>query len=191
MNLKVKNFIYLIHNTSYVKSTVENVDNIFENYSKRDGTSMSLISNLRMEFFNNYDDMLVLGFNNLDIDSFVHVYNRDSYSSYEKKNVIASNKQNKLYTPAGLIADTVNYNEIVYQVRTDNTKYMTKTLKPSYVVAFNEIKTVDIAMAKKFNIPIIMIDRGKYFNNNYGAMENLGLDDRYVESYTELQNKRR
>lgn len=188
---KGEEFYLLIHNTSYVKSNVENVDNIFENYSKRDGTSMSLISNLKMNFFNNYEDMLVLGFNNLDVDSFVHIYNKDSYSNYEKQIGIASDKQNKLYTPALLIDDTIGYNEIVYQIKTKNTKYMTKTLKPSYVVVFDEITPVDIEMAKKFAIPVIRIDRKKYMNYNCGTSENLGIDDRYVSSYAALRNKRK
>ncbi len=187
-------FYLLIHNTSVVKSNVYNIDNIFENYDFRDGTSMSLISNLKMIFYNDSSDMLVVGFNNLDVDGFVHIYNMDSNSFYKKESGIATDKPNKLYTPASLIKDTDSYNEIIYQVKTDNTKYLSKTLKPSYVVAFDKVTPVDIKFAKKFNIPIIKINREKYENYERVAIssEKQGLDyERYVASYYELIDKRR
>lgn len=187
-------FYLLIHNTSIVKSNVYNIDNIFENYDFRDGTSMSLISNLKMIFYNDSSDMLVVGFNNLDVDEFVHIYNMDTNSFYKKESGIATDRPNKLYTPASLIKDTDSYNEIVYQVRTDNTKYLSKNLKPSYVVAFDKVTNVDIKFAKKFNIPIIKINREKYENYQRVAIssEKQGLDyDRYVASYYELIDRRR
>lgn len=191
-------FYLLIHNTSIVKSNVQNIDNIVENY-ECDGNSMSLISHLKTTFFNDSSDMIVLGYNNLDVDRFVHIYNADSNSYYDKKSGIATNKLNKLYTPAGLIKDTGSYNEIVYQVRTDNTEDLAKTLKPSYVVAFDKVTPVDIEFAKKFNIPIIKINREKYENYECGTSKNIeyGNDiieyysDMYVTSYYELMDKRR
>ncbi len=188
-------FYLLIHDTSVVKSNVQNIDGIFEN-PKWDSTSMSLISNLKMSFFHDSSDMLVVGFNNLDVDRVVHIYNMDSNSYYNKESGIATNKLNKLYTPASLIEDTRGYNEIIYRIKRNNPWYLSKTLKLSYVVAFDKVTPIDIEFSKKFHIPIIKINREKYKNHeNYKCetSENFDLldlySDKYVASYYELIDK--
>ena len=185
-------FYLLIHNTSISK--YDDVSHIFDHYSKSDGTSLSLISNLKMDYFNDYGDSIVLGFNNLDIMNFVHVYNQDSYSSYHKNSGKVSDFRNKLYTPKRLMEETSSYNEIVYQIMTENTKNLSSALKPSYVVVFDDIKEADIKVAKKFNIPIIRIDREKYkdkVNHSLDGSNSFLSTDRYASSYFEFQNKHR
>lgn len=201
---KGESFYMMIHNTSKIKSDPNLANCVFQKYDECDGTSMSLINDSKMDFYGNRIsyETIILGFNNLDINNFVHVYNDDSFSAYMKCKGIATYKYNKLYTPNSLINDTNSYNEIVYQVKTDNTKYLSKTLKPSYVVTFDSISEGDIAVAKKFNIPIINIDKSKYQKHNNELDKNNDISDisfdftnsssdRYVSSYAELQNKRR
>lgn len=190
---KGEKFYMLIHNTSKIKSNPNLVDCVFQKYNECAGTSMSLISNSKMDFYGNRIsyETIILGFNNLDINHFVHVYNADSFSGYMKSNGIATYKQNKLYTPNSLIKDTIDYNEIVYQVKTDNTKYLSKSLKPSYVVAFDKIDQGDIDVAKKFNIPIISIDRSKYKEDSMNNNQILESDQKtYIASFSNLQKKR-
>ncbi len=184
-------FYLMLHNTSISKTS--NTLNVFTKKRKFDGTSLSLISDRKMNYFGEYDaDTIILGFNNLNVDNFVHVYNSDSFSGYNRDSGIASTSQNKLYTPDTLIEETINYNEIVYQVRTENTKYMSKDLYPSYIITFNEITTADIEVAKKFLIPIIKIDKTKYNVNKRQMMyNNLPEEEKYIFSYNELQNKHR
>lgn len=187
---KGEKFYMMIHNTSIDKKSEVNIDDVFDNYDDRDGTSMSFISDLKMHFYRENKNTIILGFNNLDINSFVHVYHSDSYSNYQKKNGISANKQNKLYTPMSLIDNTESYNEIVYQIRTDNTRYLSsKKLTPSYVVVFDEILPIDLEIAKKFNIPIIRIDKQKYNTDIRKKPDK--QEDMYAFSYSELQKKRR
>ena len=157
-----------------------------------DGISLSLINNEKFDYFNNHTPSVILGFNNLIVDNFVHVYNSDSFSFYKRNENDVSRKENKLYTPKSLIDNTKGYNEIVYQVRTDNNKYYkTREMVPSYVIVFdNNITSLDVEVAKKFNVPIINIDREKYKKNKFGKSENMfDTSNNYVENYTELQNR--
>ena len=90
--------------------------------------------------------------------------------------------------------ETSSYNEIVYQIMTDNTKNLSSVLKPSYVVVFDDIKEADIKVAKKFTIPIIRIDREKYkdkVNHSLDGSNSFLSTDRYASSYFEFQNKHR
>lgn len=112
---------------------------------KSDGISLRLINNEKFDYFRDEGPTIILRFNNLFIDNFVHVYFSDSFSFYKRNENDVCRKENGFYTPKSLIENTLGYNEIVYQVRTDN-----------------NITSLDVEVAKKFNVPIININREKY-----------------------------
>ena len=178
-------FYLLIHNTGVRRECT--VDQIF-NGSIYDSTSLSLISDNRLKYYNDYSKSIVLGFNNIDIRNIVHVYESDSYSSFVKNNeeMLASERVNKLYTPYDLIKETRGYNEIVYQCHQNNTNenYLKNILVPSYVLVFDKLITdLDVKVSKKYNIPIININKSKYNTYKKTVIDVLGNSDSYVTEY--------
>jgi len=178
-------FYLLIHNTGVKKDSV--LDGVF-NGSIFDSTSLSLISNNRLKYYNDYSKSIVLGFNNIDIRNIVHVYESNSYSSFVKKNeeMLASERVNKLYTPYDLIKETRGYNEIVYQCHQNNTNenYLKNILIPSYVLVFDKLITdLDVKVSKKYNIPIININKSKYNTYKKTVIDVLGNSDSYITEY--------
>lgn len=189
-----ESFYLLIHNTSQSATERCIPENLFHENRKNDGISLSLISDKKMDYYNDYMKSIVFGFNDINIEQIVHLYNSDSFSFYKLDSDKASNKVTKLYTQEELINDTAGYNEIVYQEKTKNTKFLNpKELIPSYLVVFDEITESEIMVAKEYNIPIIRIDRSKYKSQkgNKSITGLLNYGDSYVNSYFELKNKSR
>lgn len=187
-------FYLLIHNTSQMVTDGLVPESIFHENRKNDGISLSLISNNKMDYYNDYMKSIVFGFDKINIEQIIHLYNSDSFSFYKLDSDKVSNRITKLYTPENLINDTDGYNEIVYQEKTKNTEFLNpKELRPSYLVVFDEITNAEIMVAKEYNIPIIKIDRSKYKrkNNNKSIKGLLNNGDSYVNSYFELKNKSR
>ena len=170
-------FYMLIHNTGK-----NNSNDIFA--LKTDITSLSLISDKRMKYYNDFDSSIVLGFDDIDIDSIMHVYNSDSFSMFSKDDEILTTKKiNKLYTPRDLMIETHGYNEIIYR--------NIYSLKPKYVLCFDgNITNLHIEICNKFNIPIRNINRKKY-NDKYKrtVIKMFDYSEDYVESYEELKTK--
>lgn len=182
-------FYLLIHNTGIKKNS--DIDSVF-NSSSFDSTSLSLISDKRLKYYNDFKDTVILGFNNIDINNIIHVYESDSYSSSKNdEEKLATNRVNKLYFPSNLIKETRGYNEIVYQCKQNNVNEsnLTNFLNPSYIVCFNKkITDLDINLSKKFNIPIININI-KMYKNMYKktVIDILKQDDSYINSYQKLK----
>ncbi|MBQ9181195.1 MAG: hypothetical protein IJ134_00940 [Bacilli bacterium] len=174
-------FNMLIHNTGINKDN--SINNVFD--SNCSATSLSLISNKRMKYYNNFKSSIVIGFDNIDINNVIHVYNSDSYSLFIKgeEETLATNKLNKIYTPDNLIFDTFGYNEILYL--SDN------KLLPKYVLCFDgEIKKLDIKVSKKFNIPIRNINTKKYVDRyKKTIIKMFDNSEDYVQNYEELKAK--
>lgn len=113
--------------------------------------SLSLIGDKCLQTFRDPKNYIILGFNDFDYQNVMHIYHSDSMSLCE----FSSNRVIDLLNPNDLIAQTVNYNEILM-------KYSNK-LKPSYVVCYDNIKDGDIDASRKLgNIPIVLIHTDKY-----------------------------
>ena len=121
--------------------------------------SLSLIGDKCLQTFRNPKNYVILGFNDFDYQNIMHIYHSDSMSAHE----FSSKRVIDLLNPDDLIAQTVNYNEILMK--------NSNKLKPSYVVCY------DVAASRKLgNIPIVLIHTDKYeqqismidfFNNDY------------------------
>lgn len=185
-------FYALIHNTSVYKNGDYTSDIVFSG-SSFDATSMSLISNERIKTYNSFQPSIIVGFNNIDANNIVHLYNSDSFSSFLKHDdSLPTKRVCKLFTPKSLIKNTKGYNEILYQCRQNNVNEnaLENILKPSYVLCFNDIAPLDIEVAHKFNIPVINIDKTKYINQlPRTIIDTDSAKDSYIESYSEIKNK--
>ena len=193
-------FYLLIHNTSKPIDTDEyHLQELFHENKKNDGISLSLISNEKMNYYNDYKKSIIFGFKKFDIKQIVHLYNSDSYSFYKYGDNRVSNRITKLYLPTDLIKDTCGYNEIVYQEKTKNTKFLNiKELTPDYLVCFDYVSDSEAKIAKYYNIPIIKINKDKYNidqnnikNKSINALIKDGDSESYIDSYFKLKNKLR
>ena len=90
------------------------------------------------------------GYTNFNPEKIISINEYDAYSSKDGQ----TDYINRLMTVDEL-AKTRNYNEV--QIQTNK-----ESLKPSYVVAFNEISDMDIFESQKLGIPIVLIKEEKY-----------------------------
>ena len=140
-------------------------------------TSISLISNNNVTTINNNNT--IFGFSKLKIDNIMHVYHSDSYTTH----ITGTNKIHDIETPAGLIDKTTSYNEILYQEEDD--------FKPDYVVAYDEYDEKIISLAKKMNIPIILINTEVYKKKKNGIedyLDNHYLTNKDIKDYEILED---
>lgn len=115
------------------------------------------------------DNNLILGFDYLNPNRIMHVYNRDSATSGK----YGTNVINKIYDGHELLKQTSSYNEILYKQKDFG------NLVPSFVVCFNDIDERSYNYALNNKLPIVVIDSKKYNQN-----ERLSFDmERYQTSY--------
>jgi len=137
------------------------------NLSSKKTASLSLIGNEYLGTFRDASKMVILGFSNFDIENIMHIHPTDSFSSHEygSKFVI------KPFTPDNFLKNTGRYNEILIKENND--------LYPSYVVCYDEIKEGDLTVAKKLNIPLILIHTEKY-NKKINVNKSFIDEDKYI-----------
>lgn len=174
--LNGEDFFAFVHVTSFPRTLPCNCDIWYK--TSREGLSLSYIGNDNLTIFNDPSVFIVLGFSDLDYKRFVHLRESDSFSNYNSNISSVSSFVQKMYTPRDFVNNTKGYNEIVYQERSVNIPL--DDIFPSYVVSYDFVTPGDISVAKKYNIPILLINTKKYkFSEN-------GLDiddsDKYVEN---------
>lgn len=143
--------------------------------------SMSFISNNHIGTFSNPLENVILGFSDFDIDKVAHLYETDSYTSHE----FGSHERSKIYTPNDLIDHTYAYNEMLYLNKVDGKD---TTLKPSYIMCFDEIKPGDIAASKlNGNIPLVLLHSRFYKvnDNNILQVPNIVANDTIYNELSE------
>lgn len=143
--------------------------------------SMSFISNNHIGTFSNPLENVILGFSDFDIDKVAHLYETDSYTSHE----FGSHERSKIYTPNDLIDHTYAYNEMLYLNKVDDKD---TTLKPSYIMCFDEIKPGDIAASKlNGNIPLVLLHSRFYKvnDNNILQVPNIVANDTIYNELSE------
>lgn len=156
--LSGEDFFSLITVTSYDRDD-KSIDFI-KTFSST--ASMSFISNNHIGTFRDPLENVILGFSDFDIDKVAHLYETDSYTSHE----FGSHERSKIYTPNDLIDRTYSYNELLYLNRVYDKD---TTLKPSYIMCFDEIKPGDIVASQlNGNIPLVLLHSNFYkFNGNH------------------------
>ena len=131
----------------------------------KDAISLSIIGSEHIGVFNN--ERIIFGFNNIKADRIIHAFHTDSFTNGK----YGTNRVNKIYDVHDMLNKTRSCNEILY-----NTKV--ESLKPSYIVCFDDIKEESYIRAVNDNLPIVVINSKKY-NKNDGIYET----ENYQESY--------
>lgn len=116
----------------------------------------SIISNENTSVFGS-GTITIYGYNNIDVDRVLHVYESDSYSlDLNEKKVISRIKVNRIMTPKELCNGSSWYSEIqIINQKDANGFYAAK--RPDYIVAINYINQEDVYESKRLNIPIVLI----------------------------------
>ena len=109
------------------------------------------------------------------------------YTEFNPENILSMNEDDAFSINSGQtnyvnrlmnsseLTSTAGINEI--QIKIDST-----TLKPSYVVAFNEIKDTDVFESQRLNIPIVLINEEKYNKKELKQSNILTDREKYVDS---------
>lgn len=155
-------FMAIVHQTHVMRNDPFN-SNIWNNTCEDNiTTSFSVIDNEHLDtiFFDNF---VMLGFSNLDVDRIIHVYHSDSMS----KNG-GSHRVNEIIIPRLLMKNTNSYNELLYMesnamIRDNIDKH--SSLYPSYIMCYDEIYDNEIRAAKEYGIPIVLVNTKKYVRN--------------------------
>ncbi len=176
--LNGEDFFAFVHVTSFPRNSV--CDRDIWHKTNKDGLSLSYIGNNNLTTFNDPNMFIVFGFSDLDYKRFVHLRESDSFSNYNSNISSASSFVQKMYTPSDFVNNTKGYNEIVYQEKSINIPL--DDIYPSYVVSYDNVMPGDISVARKYNIPILLINTKKYkFSENGLDMDD---SDKYVENNT-------
>lgn len=146
---------------SWESTMNEYLDNPFVDEYKKSGLSVSLSSSIKKESFRPVSEYVSFGFCHLLPNRIAHVYHTDSYSAYYNHG-IGMDKINEIFLPKDLIVKTCKYNEILYQEISEiildsdvRTKY--EELMPDYLLCYDKIESSDLRLAKKMNLPILVI----------------------------------
>lgn len=139
----------------------EYLNNPFIDEYKKSGLSISLSSSIKKESFRPISEYVSFGFCNLLPHRIAHVYHTDSYSAYYNRG-IGMDKINEIYLPEVLIQKTCKYNEILYQEISEilldgDVRKTYKELVPDYLLCYDKIEPRDLNLAKRMNIPILVI----------------------------------
>ena len=117
------------------------------------------------------DNSITVMYNEINPYNIVHVHHCDSSSGYfSSKDIFVSDKINEICSARSLISNTKHYNEIVIK-KSDN------GIIPCAIVCFDKICDKDLIVSLKYHLPIVLINRSKYFlNDGYPDYNN---DDTY------------
>ncbi len=165
--LNGEDFTAYVHQTRCNREddSIEGIWEYDDNFKDGVTLSLSMINENHVETIYGLESFVCFGFSNLDIDRIMHVYHTDSFTKDFK-----SDRVNEILTSDYLMKKTEGYNEILYLEDNLSMKYGNKKyekLMPSYVLCYNKITMLEIDIAKKFNIPIVLLHGDKYVNKKY------------------------
>ena len=162
---------------------VRTLENGYRERTNNAHSSYSLISDENLNVFN--DTGFLYGYDNIDPNSIENVFESDSYTVNSNEEI--TNRPNRIMTPEEIVKSDSSYSEINiknkinenYDGKTDLNKY--KEMKPSYIVAMQEITEEQIEESKRLNIPIVVIDRERYkdrqIQNQYKSFDEREQDE--------------
>ena len=122
----------------------------------------------------------IYGYNILDIDKVLHIYEKDAYSSdIDDQSTIQKNVINRIMTPEEIVNSSTWYSEIQIinskSFENDNV-YLAKN--PDYIISYNAPSYYDLAESKRLNIPIVIIKEQKLEQGKQIEIEtNIDKDD--------------
>lgn len=145
---------------------------LFDN-NEPNATSLSLIGDKHIGFFGDIDSLHV-GFDHLPNDQIMNIHHYDSFSSHER----GTDRINQIRPVEKFLEGTTFYNEILLYQKNKNTEGNFTSdkefVRPSYLIALNEISEEIIELAKLHNLPILLIQEEYYytkekFNNDFDS----------------------
>ena len=144
----------------------------------------SIISNENTSVFGS-GTITIYGYNNIDVDRVLHVYESDSYSlDLNEKKVISRIKVNRIMTPKELCNGSSWYSEIqIINQKYDNGFYAAK--RPDYIVAINYINQEDVYESKRLNIPIVLIKKQLLEKNKMIDVKLTKDEEEYIDEYAQ------
>ncbi len=144
----------------------------------------SIISNENTSVFGS-GTITIYGYNNIDVDRVLHVYESDSYSlDLNEKKVISRIKVNRIMTPKELCNGSSWYSEIqIINQKDDNGFYAAK--RPDYIVAINYINQEDVYESKRLNIPIVLIKKQLLEKNKMIDVKLTKDEEEYIDEYAQ------
>lgn len=151
--LEGQDFYIPIHMTG-ISRIKGNIDNIWKDdlsNTRIRSLSLSIISHKSLSTYHSFEKFVGFGFNRIPKEQIWHVCPWDSYSS----GCDEISSVNVLYDLEELINKSSVYNELVV---TENEE----VIKPSYLVCRDKIDNFDYDIAKKLNVPIVLIDSNRY-----------------------------
>ena len=147
--------VYDLRNREYYLFT-RTLSTPFNEYSEKYYDSYSLLSNENSNAFRGNDFYYYLyGYDYLPVDRVIHVFESDAFSSDKKRGTTPF--VNRIMTPNELVMMSGIYSEI--QIKNKHAiDEIRIPLKPSFVIAINEITPNIIREAKRLSIPVVLIN---------------------------------
>jgi len=136
-----KNFYMVIRGLSVPWR--KNTDNLRECYS--------LISNENTNVFN---EKYLYGYNEIDIKLIMHHFEADSYSADIEN---STEYINRIMIPKEIVTSHGSYSELQIRNKKNYSDNSYISLKPSYIIAIDEIEPYIIDESQRLGIPIILI----------------------------------
>ena len=158
----------------------------FREETSNESDCYSLISNENTTMISENNDCFIYGYENFDPKRILHIFEGDAYSGRIGNQT--TKFVNRLMTPKDIVTKDSSFSEIQYK-NEKVSEYQYKSLKPSYIVALNNINERSIKDSKRLNIPIILIKTKSLENTHINSLNN--LDDQYVyDQYDEKARNR-
>ena len=149
-------------------------------YRENIGLYRECFSLISQDNTSKHESPFYYGYNDINYNNIVHVSEHDSFSTNVSKN--STKNINRIMT-----SDEINsyYGKSEIQIKTNQ-----GALKPSYLVAFNDIPESYIENSKTLGIPIVLINEEKYnkkkLNSGYTLSESVYINDRFSEENYKL-----
>lgn len=128
------------------------------------------------------NDKIIYGYNSFLNDRVIHMLEQDAFSSDAyNDNKDVSNYVNRIVSKDELVLGSACYSEVeLVNIQDENGKYINQN--PDFIVAYDNIRDIDIVESKRLNIPIVIIRKNILDKNKRINMEFDREKDRYVNS---------
>lgn len=141
LDLRDKEFKFLVRSIYNYEDTCEFVRNCY-----------SLISNYDTSVFNS--DAVLYGYDHVDIDRISSIFEEDVHST---NTLDSSVYVNRIMSTDEIIDASDDYNEIqIMNKKIDDNTY--ESLRPSFVIALDEVTNKEVRESRKLGIPIVLIN---------------------------------
>lgn len=149
-DLRDKEYVILARclNSKYTQNT----------HNKRD--CYTLLSNENSNVF--YRDGYIYGYSGFDNDCILHMFEGDAYSGdiNRSRSSISSDRVNRIMTSREIVTNSYMYSEVqIVNKDSEANNGMFETLRPSFLIVYDEISENIVEEAKRRNIPICIINR--------------------------------